>query len=300
MSSYDYLFSCVSWEDRFILGLEKSLSIHDINCLHILAVEEFLDRTRKNKEMALSKFAHKLPEDCLTVSIKDDLESWKKIEEHINKHDIRDKNVLVDLSTMPRCLIWFVLHFLEKNNNRVDYVYYSPGSYSDGDWLSSDPEYPRLVLKHSGIAFPDQKTILLVQTGYDLERVSQLIAQFEPEKILLAVQTGDQLENLERNLDKKKELLSCPEEMLHCFPINAFSHDHGYSEIESQLSHYKDTHNIIMCSLGPKSGAIALYKLNKQYPEYGLVYTPANEYNATYSCGIDDKNVQHGSLATGF
>ncbi len=296
MDKYDALISCVSWEDRFILGIENTLKSYDIDNCHLLLVEEFLNRTELNKDKADTLIEQKRQQDWLSVSIKDDLFTWKAIENYVSDNQIEGKRVLVDLSTMPRCLIWVLFHFLIQKNNSVDYIYYSPGTYSKGEWLSSDPESPRLVFKHSGIAYPDQKTVLLIQTGYDLERVSQLISQFEPVKILLAVQSGKQLENLERNLNHRREQLHCPEEMTHCFEIDAFSEDHGYREIENQLEEYKENYNVIMCSLGPKSGAVALFKLNTNHPEYGLVYTPANAYNATYSSGINYDNIQFGSL----
>lgn len=296
MDNYDALISCASWEDRFILGNEKTISSFDIDNIHILAVEEFLDRTEKNRLMAKSFIDKRSFNNYLEVPIKNDLKAWRLIEEYTTKHGLMNKKVLVDISTMPRCLIWFIFHFLTKNKNRVDYIYYSPGSYGKEEWLVSDPEVPKLVLKHSGIAYPDQQTVILVQTGYELERVSQLISQFEPVKILLAVQSGEQLENLERNLNMKKEYLRCPEEMIQCFYIDAFSEDHGYFEIKKHLDLYREENNIIMCSLGPKSGAIALFKLNMDFPEYGLVYTAANEYNSTYSSGINVSNIQFGSL----
>jgi hypothetical protein len=114
--------------------------------------------------------------------------------------------------------------------------------------------------------------------------------------VLLAAQTGSQLMNIERNLDKKKEQFKCPEDMLQCFFVDVLSEDHGYSAIEDILSLYKYTQNIIMASLGPKLGALALFKMNISNREYALVYTPANEYNDTYSSGKNYSNVQYGSL----
>jgi len=43
-----------------------------------------------------------------------------------------------------------------------------------------------------------------------------------------------------------------------------------------------------MASLGPKLSAVALYRLHKKYPQTGLVYAPAKEFNPQYSYGITE------------
>lgn len=290
MTSYDLLISCASWEERS----EKSINYHQehnhFDQLLLFGIEEFshlYGRTSSGTENLINGKLH-------YVSAFDDIKTWKIIQSLFEENQIDQKNVLIDVSTMPRYLIWYLLHFLVSKANQITYSYFSPEKYEECDWLTEEPMSPRLILKHSGIHLPNRNTILVVQSGFDTERVSQLINAYEPEKVILGVQTGEQLNNITKNLKRHKERLNYQE--IEYFPIDAFGNDHGYSAIEEKVLQYKESKNVIMASFGPKLVAIEMFKINLKIPEVGLVDVPVRNYNQKYSLGINLDSLQQGSI----
>ena len=95
-------------------------------------------------------------------------ENWRIVLEAVKTAIQGQRGVLVDISTMPREIIWYVLWQIEQSSVTGRYVYYSPENYGD-DWLSRDPQPPRLVYKLSGLASPLAKTAILVTVGFDFQ-----------------------------------------------------------------------------------------------------------------------------------
>lgn len=286
MSEFNYLITCAGWEDRFLDGLKHNIESHNIKNIIVLIVNEFTEKTEKN----LTKLKEYLGNDGfkrIEIFLSDDAQTWKNIEALFNSLSISNQSLCLDITTMPRFLIWFVMHFSDYHNNNVEYVYYQPKRYEECEWLTSDTEEPRLVFKHSGLFLPDQSTILIIQTGFDIERVNQLIYSYEPEKIFLGAQIGEQFNNAIKNLKKHKEHLQYQE--VEYFEIDAYSGDYGYANLEKIILDYKDTRNIIVSSFGPKPASLTMYKLNQKYPEIGLSYVLVKNYNC-YSHGTDVEN----------
>ncbi|WP_323815848.1 hypothetical protein [Cellvibrio sp. NN19] len=293
MSSYDYLIACTSWEERFSEGIEHSCKTHAIENMLLFGVSEFKHRVESPSQDFLTKLPLKNKDFLMHyVSAFDDVSTWGSIKELFKTQKIENKKVLLDISTMPRYLIWYLLHFLTANKNNVTYCYFSPASYEECQCLTDDPLSPRLIFKHSGIYLPDRSSILIVQSGFDVDRVYQLIRSYEPEKLLLGVQVGNQLNNIDKNIKKHKENLNYQE--IEHFEVDAFGEDHGYLAMECQIAKYSESKNIIMASFGPKILAVEMFKLNKKYPEIGLVDVPVKVYNEKYSHGINLDNIQTG------
>ncbi len=290
MPDFDYLVTCSGWEDRFTEGLEHNIAKFNIDEVVVFNIDKFLDKTQKNRMEAI----HKLKDinySEVEISLVDDVKTWRTIEQFFNTNQIDRKNICVDITTMPRFLIWFFMHFVSRYNNCAKYVYYKPNKYEECDWLTSDAEQPRLVFKHSGIYLSDRPTLLVVQTGFDIERVNQLIYSYEPERVFLGAQIGDQFDNLVKNLHKHKEHLKFQE--IEYFEIDAFNAPYGYEVMKEIVVKYSETHNIILSSFGPKPAAVAMFNLNGDIPEVGLSYVLVKNYNEAYSHGtnIDDQIV---------
>ena len=47
-----------------------------------------------------------------------------------------------------------------------------------------------------------------------------------------------------------------------------------------------EKYNIILSSLGPKIGSLALFLVKQRLPEVALAYAPSNEFNRDYSKGL--------------
>ena len=123
------------------------------------------------------------------------------------------------------------------------YVYHRPESY-DPEWLSRDPGRPRLVYKLSGIASLGRPICLIITTGFDPERTRQLMWYYEPRMTLLGVQSGIQFDNQDQNVARHRNALK--EEYREFdvteFTLDAYSENHGESELALKIEQWHSTH----------------------------------------------------------
>ena len=281
------LIAFASWEDRFRLGTDRNLENFEPQKALVFYFNSYSERTEENRNTVEEICKGK---DIEYVSKRLDVntpaENWSLLLESVDDA-IQDKErVLVDISTMPREIIWYVLWQIEQSSVAGRYIYYSPESYGH-DWLSRDPQPPRLAYKLSGLASPAAKTALLVAVGFDLQRVKRLINWYEPSKLMIGIQSKSQFE---QNSTKKEEYRNILEKENDCeiFDLDAFAEDRGMGTIQEKLKMIDSSHNVIMSSLGPKLTAISLYKLQRQQQERGLVYAPSNQFSHEYSSGIGE------------
>lgn len=295
MRKAELVITVASWEERFLLGLTELLNQScpkDLIMYYFIEYDEYTkDNRQKIEGLCREKDIHI---DSYQLSFKASVESWSTIYNTANIERTAGKEVTVDFTTMPRETLWTLLDFLTENRAIIQYVYHTPERYSN-EWLSRDPGRPRIVYKLGGEAKLGLPTMLLILTGYDPERVDQLIRFFDPYYTLLGVQTGEQFNNQSMNVANYEHYRREPGVTL--FSLDAYEDDHGFSSIEAQLKIYLDGYNVIMSSLGPKLSAIALYKLHKKYLHTALAYAPSNEFNLEYSFGIGKTFMNQ--LATG-
>jgi len=287
MTQLDALITFASWEDRFYLGLEKTFRIYATGNIVMYYYEEYADRTKENRAKISQLCAKKrITLKSTKIAAKSPADSWRIYGNEFLATQWTSKNVLVDISTMPRDSIWSLFFFLKKAGANISYIYYRPATY--GDWLSRDPEKPRLLFKHSGVARLGYPTGLVIVTGFDPDRTLQLINFFEPKLALVGIQTGSQFESNKKNVNAHRLALR-GHHNIHIFKLDAYTVDHGQAIIEQEVSKYMADYNIIMSSLGPKPSAVALYKVCRKYPDVALAYAPSREFNLDYSHGIGRK-----------
>ena len=285
----DLVITFASWEDRFRLGFDRDIENGGFQKALVFYFDGYAERTQKNRDAVKKVCEEKKIEyivKCLDVN--KPAENWRIVLESVEGAIQNQQSVLVDISTMPREIIWYVLGQIEQNSIAGRYVYYSPENYGS-DWLSRNPQSPRLVYKLSGLASPSAKTALLVTVGFDLQRVKRLINWYEPAKLLIGIQSESQFERNNttmpdyRNTLEKEYKKECDCET---FELDAFAEDRGMRAIQEKLEQLDSSYNVIMSSLGPKLTAIALYRLQRENEKRGLVYAPSNEFSQEYSSGI--------------
>lgn len=282
----DLLITMASWEERFLLGFKRNADKYSFKRCIMYYYEDYAERTKENR----SKMKKTCDEQNINIdshNLKNPKDSWIKIFTTLNQVDFEGVSVLIDITTMPREIIWIIFDLLDTIKVKFDYVYYRPEKYSD-KWLSRDPGRPRIVYKLSGIAKIGLPTKMLIITGFDLDRVKQLINFFEPKLTLLGIQTGSQFYNERLNAEKHKEEFSKKED-IKMFDVDSYSEDHGYKQIKSMIQNHTEDSNMLMSSLGPKISAVSLYKVHKSFPNTGLTYAPSREYNIDYSKGLKDE-----------
>lgn len=288
----DILISVASWEDRFRLGCERLVEAKRYSRALVYFSDEYADWTKDSRAAVQQLCGSRgiaYSEALLYAS--DTSRTWRETLESSVGQLPEGSSAIVDLSTMPREIIWQTFWFLQYRKCKVSYVYHRPGKY--GEWLSRDPDKPRLVYKMSGISRIGARTALLVLAGYDVDRVRHLVDTFEPEITLLGLQIDSIAPENKERMKAQSEAFS-DNKAVRQFWLDAYSSDHGFEAVLSEVARVSKTHNVIMASMGPKLSAVSLYQLHRQDDTLGLVYLPSREFNREYSSGIGESI--YGSL----
>lgn len=289
MNKADSIIAFASWEERFRLGLDQIVAGAQPDRVLLYYFDEYAEWTAQNRasvRTTCEEAATEYVEQQLGVAAQAD--NWQKIREGLHSRVDPGTRVTVDLTTMPREIIWSVFWMLDLLGCEIDYAYFRPGSY--GEWLSREPQRPRLVYKLSGITRLKARTALVVLAGYDVERTKQLMAFFEPEITLLGLQTLDKDPTNDERMRKQREQAErFPQDgRVECFSLDAYAADHGEGIVGKRIADYLESHNIIMSSLGPKLSAVSLYRLHRTNRATALAYAPSQEFNREYSLGIGE------------
>ncbi len=280
------LITVASWEDRFRSGCERVLSKGECNKVLMYFFSEYAQRSKQNRDCVKAMCQQRgIPCDEYDLSFDTPAKSWHRLVDTLSPWRTTSKKFTIDITTMPRETIWTTFWVLDDASVRIEYVYHKPESY--GDWLSRDPDKPRLVYKLSGEARLGAATALVVLTGYDIDRVQQLIRFFEPDRTFLGLQVGDQFQSAVRNADKHREQYR-DERGVEFFEIDAYGPDHGHRVIEQRVKELSAERDIVLASLGPKLSAVALYKVKKKWSHTALAYAPSRDFNRDYSHGISE------------
>jgi hypothetical protein len=274
-----------SWEDRFELGIKKIIDQKKPTEIISFYLESFSELT-KNSRASIKKYCESHQIEYFEISLENSSIYWKKIQAFFSSRSYDPKRIYLDITTMPREIIWILLAFLTDIFSNIYYIYNEPQGY-DEDWLCRNHSKPRLVFKLSGIYDLRKPTALITISGFDFERTKHIIRFFEPHRVRIGLQAGKQFLNMQRNYNLHKDKFSKHSDK-ELFDLNAYDKDHGFDEIEKQIIDLKDTSNIIISSLGPKLTAISIFKLHKKYPQIALAYIPSKEYNVNYSYGIKE------------
>lgn len=292
MQKIDSIVAVAGWEERFVLGFRKTLEEHAPSNVMVIAFEEYLDVTAENRSQVkqLSEAANAVYTE-LRVRREAPASVWEEVTSVLSSEEWSKKSVLVDITTMPREVIWLFFGGLEDAGSTISYVYYRPGEYAS-EWVTRDTERPRLVYQNSGVSEFGRDTCLVVLSGFDVDRVAQMIQFFEPAAILIGLQTGTQFENQRKNIERHRLQLAGFKQIKY-FDIDAYSSDHGFASIENVTTEEREKYNIVAASLGPKLSAIALYQLHGKYPTLALAYAPSRQFNAGYSKGIGEPVIGH-------
>jgi hypothetical protein len=289
----DDVIAVAGWEERFAKGLHLDVTANRPTHVFLFVFEEYLSQTDTSRK-EISKFAEDNSVRYTEIPVRRDPRAlWNKIRDTFSTDHWSGRSVLVDITTMPREVIWWTFSRLRAANCSVSYIYYRPTGYAR-DWLTRDTDQPRLVYQHSGVSVFGRPTCLLLMSGFDTDRAAQLIQFFEPAKVLIGVQVGTQHDNQTKNVERTKKLLERKSD-INFFDVDAFSPDHGLAEIDSAIDPYVTNFNIVAASLGPKPSAVALYFLQRKHTDIALAYAPSKEFNMAYSGGIGEP--LHGVVA---
>ena len=277
------LVAPAGWEERYEEGLYIDIEDFKPSKIVIPFSKEYSIRTIIVR--------NKIREKAQSLNIKylefehdywDAVSLYKSLLVVFEKYIFSAAKIRLNGTTAPRELIWFVLHFLSDKKIPTEFSYFRPLDY--GSYLSRDAMAPRLVLKCSGIAYPDRPTCILALSGFDEERLAQLKQRYEPKKMLIGRQIGDQLGNKHRNVSANLD----PDDNRSYFDFDCYdTSDNAVDILCKKIDELEEPYNVVAASLGPKPSAITIFKLTQKRPEVGLVYIPSRDYSEDYSIGID-------------
>ena len=282
--TFDAVVTVASWEPRFLLGLQRILAENSVSRICAYYLREYADRTKEVRE-DLHKVAGRygtLTVEERELAFGEPARTWNILQQDFGKTEEIGSAVLVDLTTMPREIIWSTLFWLEAGETETHYVYSRPSGYGTG-WLAKDPDEARLVYKLAGVQEVGRPTALVAVTGFDENRCRQAVEFYEPTRVLLAAPGGRQYENNVRNFGPAFVAGGTPIEHAE---IDAFVGDHGYKVLREAVEKLAREYNVILCSFGPKPTAIALYRLQREFTQCALAYIGCKEYNSEYSTGL--------------
>lgn len=280
---FDAIVTVASWEPRFLLGLKQTLRECSAKRVVAYFVGEYSDRTEEaRRELQDIERESEIDLQEEEIHFGRPAETWSTLERSLGPGAKFEGAVLLDLTTMPREIIWSTLFWLEAGRVDTHYVYGRPEAYADG-WLAKDPDNPRLVYKLAGTLEVGRATALVAVTGFDERRCRQAIEFYEPARVLLAAQTGRQYRNDARNIGPEFEAGGMPVEHME---VDAFGSDHGYAALRPRVAELARDHNVILCSFGPKPSAIALFILQREFAHCALAYIGCKDYNLNYSKGL--------------
>lgn len=280
------LVTVASWEERFILSCNATLAELDCESICVFYFDTFAERTRENRELMGRAGGDAWATDFVKLDWHDPASTWLVVVDVIEDLVGRAEELVMDLSTMPREIVWYVLWAAEKRGTPVECRYGSPAYYG-GDWVSRDPLPPRMAFKLSGVAEPSRATALVITVGYDLARVQRLVTWCEPNKLVVGLQEGDRFKQNEEAMEAARTKLQ-PHRPVY-FPVDAFGDDFGEAAIAKQVKRLLDSHNVVLGSMGPRSGALALYRIQRRFQQTALVCAPAGQYNEDYSKGMGER-----------
>lgn len=284
-----------SWEERSFLGFQKYLTSNSVDLVYLIEKEDSInwDYTQsclnKIKELCLEK---NIEVNIISIN-SNEKETYESITYLIENAD-SNCNMIVDITTMSRNIIWILLFSIKQRYNSVKIVYNLPECYCDS-WISKEPSTPSLLFKHSGVIDLDLKNCLVIITGFDIDRTKQLVKFYDPQKIVLLIQSSNQFDDNSRN-DPEEHQRVCIElgytsNNIEINMIDAYSQSLGREIIESVVAKYKEEYNLIFASLGPKLSAISLYELFLVNSEIALSYVPSKKYNPNYCKGLGNQIV---------
>ncbi len=280
------LITFPSWEERSGSSIESTIKKQNIKTVLMVQYNDpSFGIEIDNTQNKIQKLCTTLNIECKTIQIeRSDVSAISVLGKRLSDLDV-NSDIFLDITTMPRNIIWLILSYLRQNFKKIKIAYATPKEYAT-EWVSKDPSTPLLTLNHSGIISPKKPTAIMILSGYDLDRISQTIQHYEPAHVIFGIQSGSQFDNNIRNnfdIFKAKAKRKCS-----FFYLDVLRSPYGTEEIKTEIRKSLKNYNIIATSVGPKMGAVSLYCASLIYPQIGLFYIPSKEYNLNYSKGMKE------------
>lgn len=199
-----------------------------------------------------------------------------------------NRAITIDVTTFNREALLTTLTLVRRlyPTGNVRIVYVSPSSH--GEWLSRGCRSVRNALGFAGEHDPNRKSLLVVLSGFETERVLHIIEEHEPTKVLLGF--GNPPTNsdfLDRNRDEQKLVLARQDVEEFDFPADDII---GCANVlKGLVVDHMDDYNIAIAPMSTKLTTISVFLIAEAYPYVQVTHCVPDEYNTEdYSCGISN------------
>jgi hypothetical protein len=205
--------------------------------------------------------------------------------------------LLIDITSLSHELLALLLGILHELGglDRVSLIYVGAAAYSVNTehslmWLSRGVKDVRSVLGFPGTMLPSKKLHLIILTGFEVERASEVILRYEPASMSIGLGAKGQSIS-DTHYSKNKEFF----ERISAF---ATSKDYGTDEVfhfsfscisptetkDQLIAHINELggfeqKNIVVCPLNTKLSTVGVVLAALENPELQICYAEPEEYN---------------------
>lgn len=196
------------------------------------------------------------------------------------------KNLIVDISTFTHETLLMLLKTVYKYNeafSRILLIYNGASSYSA--WLSKGCKTIRNIIGYPGRFNPLYKSHMIILTGFEKERATQLVELFEPDVLSIGNGSEPTDENHRATMEGMKQEFS---EWFGNLGILWTSFEFSCSNIEKTIDDIKKEinnpeENIVLVPLNTKLSTISAALVALKDERIQLVYPIPEIYNRDYS-----------------
>lgn len=207
--------------------------------------------------------------------------------EYIKSKTSTDKlNIVIDVTTFTREVLLILLKVLANHTilsqSIINFVYTPAESYPC-EWMTKGIRQIRSIFGYSGLIYPSKKTMLVILSGFELERADEIIKSFEPN--LLALGKPSKEFSINEKLDEIGNKLYTiiknrySTKLIKEFEFSCLEITQTVSELEQLIDIYSHEYNIIISPMNNKISTLAAAIVGLKNDKIQISYASANQYN---------------------
>lgn len=224
------------------------------------------------------------------------IETIDCIQDRLNSDDIKDLEILIDITALSHELLIAFIGLLH-SENLLDKTYllytgaeeYSFNTTAEQKWLSRGVVDIRSVLGFPGTMLPSKKLHLIIMAGFESERALEVISRYEPSRLTIAYGSKEQsisekhhLNNIEYAQTILVTLLENSISMneIHQLEFSCTDPFLTKKAITSYIEKFPNE-NIVICPLNTKTSTVGVTLAALEMSNIQICYAQPAEYNVS-------------------
>lgn len=292
----DVFFCCASFEERSFI-ISETISSKQIANAFIFFNPNYSDKIIENKNRIVNTYKNSKVVE-VPFDIKNPIayiSSFNNVIDSIKSSDNHPLNIVIDITTYTHETLLILINVLR---NRIDFskvdiyfIYNIANDYSSetsnikDKWLSKGIGDIRSVVTYPGLINPTLPYHLIILVGFESERTSLLIENFDTTMVSLGL---GYTEFKRDHVGKMMEItIANHREIENRFP-NVFTFNFSLdnpsktsSDILKHISNFPGTNSII-APMSNKISTVGAALANFTNPAIQICYASSNQYNVNY------------------